>query len=176
MIITGASAGLNLRYVGLFGRLVGSELRAAWIAACTSRAAASICRERSNCTVTRALPSEELDVSSVTPAIRPIARSRGVATVAAITSGLAPGSDADTETVGKSTCGSGDTGSRPNATAPASATPTDSSVVATGRLTNGSVMFTVGSYAGTQLWKRRWTQMVRRWTYCETGVSLRDWS
>jgi hypothetical protein len=35
--------------------------------------------------------------------------------------------------VGKSTCGSGDTGSRMNANSPASATPSASSVVATGR-------------------------------------------
>ena len=38
-------------------------------------------------------------------------------------SGLAPGSDADTEIVGKSTCGSGDTGNRRKAAAPASASP-----------------------------------------------------
>jgi uncharacterized protein (DUF4213/DUF364 family) len=40
------------------------------------------------------------DVISVTPAIRPNERSSGVATVAAIVSGLAPGSDACTEIVG----------------------------------------------------------------------------
>ena len=39
--------------------------------------------------------------------------------------------------VGKSTCGSGDTGSWKNATAPASATPKVSSVVATGRRMKG---------------------------------------
>jgi hypothetical protein len=50
----------------------------------------------------------------------------------AMVSGLAPGSDALTEMVGKSTCGSGDTGSSRNATAPASAMATSSSVVATG--------------------------------------------
>ena len=65
--------------------------------------------------------------------MRPSARSSGVATVAAIVSGLAPGSDACTEIVGKSTCGSGDTGSSVKAIAPASATPSVSSVVATGR-------------------------------------------
>src|SRR5476649_2936440 len=102
-------------------------------------------RDSSNWSVTRALPSDELDVISVIPAMRPSARSSGVATVAAITSGLAPGSDADTETVGKSTCGSGDTGSSVNDTIPASATPMVSSVVATGLRTKGSVMFT--SYA-----------------------------
>src|SRR4051794_596494 len=74
--------------------------------------------------------------------MRPMARSSGVATVAAITSALAPGSDAETETVGKSTCGSGDTGKSPKHTRPARATPSVRSVVATGRLTKGSVMFT----------------------------------
>ena len=57
-------------------------------------------RERSNCSVIRVEPSELDDVISVTPAMRPSERSRGVATVAAIVSGLAPGSDACTEIVG----------------------------------------------------------------------------
>jgi hypothetical protein len=39
-------------------------------------------------------------------------RSSGVATADAIVSGLAPGSEALTEMVGNSTCGSGDTGSK----------------------------------------------------------------
>ena len=47
----------------------------------------------------------------MTPAMRPNCRSSGVATEVAIVSGLAPGSAADTWMVGKSTCGSGDTGS-----------------------------------------------------------------
>ena len=98
-------------------------------------------RPSSNCSVTRAFPSEDCEVISFTPAMRPSARSSGVATVAAITSGLAPGSDADTDTTGKSTCGSGDTGSRPNDTMPASATPAVSNVVATGRWTKGAMMF-----------------------------------
>ena len=130
-------------------------MRAAWIAACTSRAAPLMSRESSNCSVTLALPSRELEVISVMPAMRPSALSSGVATVAAITSGLAPGSDADTDTVGKSTCGSGDTGRSPNDTAPASATPIVRSVVATGRRTKGSVMFTFGSDACERLCKRR---------------------
>ena len=65
-------------------------------------------------------PSELDEVISVTAAMRPNCRSSGVATDDAIVSGLAPGSDAETEIVGKSTCGSGDTGSRRNAAAPAS--------------------------------------------------------
>ena len=55
------------------------------------------------------------DVISVTPAIRPSERSSGVATVAAIVSGLAPGRlGADVDTVGKSIWGSGETGSSEN--------------------------------------------------------------
>lgn len=133
MIITGALAGFTLRYVGLLGRPVGSRLRAALMAACTSRAAPLMSRLRSNCSVMRADPSELFEVISVTPAIRPSERSRGVATLAAIVSGLAPGSEADTEMVGKSTCGSGDTGSSPKATMPASVTPMVSRTVATER-------------------------------------------
>ena len=59
----------------------------------------------------RAEPTVLCEVISVTSAMMPRWRSKGVATVAAIVSGLAPGIDANTEMVGKSTCGSGDTGS-----------------------------------------------------------------
>src|SRR5260370_6634052 len=64
-------------------------------------------------------------------------RSSGVATVVAIVSGLAPGIWANTEIVGKSTCGSGAAGSLPKAKSPASATPIVNRVVATGRSMNG---------------------------------------
>ena len=83
--------------------------------------------------MTRVLPCELVDVISETPAITPRVRSSGVATVEAIVSGLAPGSDACTMMVGKSTCGSGATGNKAYATIPASARPSVSSVVATGR-------------------------------------------
>src|SRR5438045_2487164 len=101
-------------------------------------------RLSSNCRVTLEEPSELDEVISVTPAMRPSDRSSGVATVAAIVSGLAPGSEACTEMVGKSTCGSGETGSSLNAIAPASATPSVSSVVATGRSMNGADRFMTG--------------------------------
>ncbi len=81
---------------------------------------------------------DELDVISVTPAMRPSWRSSGVATDVAMVSGLAPGSDAWTTMVGKSTCGRGETGSRANATRPASAMPKVRSVVAMGRLMKSS--------------------------------------
>src|SRR6185312_5836854 len=67
--------------------------------------------------------------------------SSGAATVAAIVSGLAPGSEAATEIVGKSTCGKGDTGKRVNATAPEMITPRVRRVVATGRRMNGRDRF-----------------------------------
>jgi hypothetical protein len=78
----------------------GSWLRAALIADCTSVAASLMSRLRSNCIVMRDEPSDEDEVISVTPAMRPSARSSGVATVEAIVSGLAPGSCACTEIVG----------------------------------------------------------------------------
>ena len=106
-IMIGESAGLTLRYIGLLGMPVGNIARAALMAACTSRAAPSMLRFKSNCKVMRELESDELDVICVTPAMDPSARSSGVATVDAIVSGLAPGKVAETEMVGKSTCGSG---------------------------------------------------------------------
>src|SRR5262249_31173887 len=100
--------------------------------------------------VIRVEPSALDEVISVTPAMRPNDRSSGVATVAAIVSGLAPGSDACTEIVGKSTCGSGETGSRRNATAPASAMPIVSRVGATGRWMNGAeILMSLRSFAGS---------------------------
>ena len=50
-------------------------------------------------------PSELDEVISVTEAMRLNWRSSGVATADAIVSGLAPGRPAETEIVGKSTCG-----------------------------------------------------------------------
>jgi hypothetical protein len=81
------------------------------------------------------------EVISVTDAMRVNWRSSGVATDEAMVSGLAPGKPACTEIVGKSTCGSGDTGKIRNATPPASAIATVSKVVATGRLMKTSEMF-----------------------------------
>ena len=78
----------------------GSWLLAALIADCTSVAASLMSRLRSNCSVMRDEPSDDDDVISVTPAMRPSARSSGVATVEAMVSGLAPGSCACTEIVG----------------------------------------------------------------------------
>src|ERR1700691_3634662 len=124
------------------------------MAACTSRAAASMFRLRSNCIVMLVDPRLLDEVISVTDAIRPNCRSRGVATDEAIVSGLAPGNDADTDTVGKSTCGRGDTGRIRKATIPASAMAMVRSVVATGRLINNSEIFIALIYYQTILVRR----------------------
>ena len=97
---------------------------------------------RANCSVTRVEPKVLDEVISVISEICPSARSSGVATVDAMVSGLAPGNEACTEIVGKSTAGSGETGSSRNAIAPASATPMVNRVVATGRSTNMREGFT----------------------------------
>src|SRR5579863_2677041 len=98
-------------------------------------------RLRSNCNVTLVTPRELEDVISVTDAMRPNWRSSGVATEEAMVSGLAPGNDALTEMVGKSTWGRGETGSRRKATAPARAIAIIRSVVATGLRMNNSEKF-----------------------------------
>src|SRR6188472_582923 len=90
------------------------------------------------------VPSTFVDVISVTPAMRPKRRSSGVATDEAMVSGLAPGKLAVMEIVGKSTRGSGDTGSRVYAHAPARSTPIASSVVAIGRRMNGAAIPPLG--------------------------------
>src|ERR1017187_5990992 len=113
------------------------------MAACTSRAAASMLRFRSNCRVILVDPRLLDEVISVTDAMRGNWRSSGVATDEAMVSGLAPGKPACTEIVGKSTCGRGDTGNIRKATAPASPMATVSKVVATGRLLKTSDIFMV---------------------------------
>src|ERR1700761_811242 len=108
--MTGASAGLTFRKVGAAGRLVGNWALAALIAACTSWAAPSMLRARSNCKVIEVVPMALTEVIWVTPEISENCRSRGVATFDAMVSGLAPGSEAVTWMVGKSTLGRAATG------------------------------------------------------------------
>ncbi len=136
-ISTGESAGLTLRMVGALGRLVGSWPLAALIAACTSWAAASILRDRSNCRVTEVEPSELTEVSSLTPAISENCRSSGVATLEAMVSGLAPGRLPLTCRVGKSTSGRAATGRLKKATRPKTRKAAAISEVATGRRMKG---------------------------------------
>ena len=88
------------------------SLRAATVnAVCTSSAAPSMLRLRSNCTVIDDWPSEEVEVMALTPEIVANCRSIGEATEAAMVSALAPGSVAVMLIVGKSTEGSAATGS-----------------------------------------------------------------
>ena len=91
MIRIGESAGLTLRMVGAFGRLVGSWPLAALIALWTSSSAESMLRVSSNCTVMLLEPSELDEVISVTPGICENCRSSGWAMLEAVVSGLAPG-------------------------------------------------------------------------------------
>src|SRR6201993_5033545 len=97
--------------------------------------------------VTPVVPNELDEVISVTPAMWPNCRSSGVATEEAMISALAPGRLAETEIVGKSTWGSGDTGSTVKPIAPAIATAKVSSVVATGRRMKGSEMLMLSPLA-----------------------------
>ena len=89
----------------------GSSGAAFAMAAWTSWAAASMLRPRVNVMVMEAIPSALVDVIESMPAMVVNWRSRGVATAEAIVSGVAPGSDAVTWMVGKSTLGRSLTGS-----------------------------------------------------------------
>ena len=81
------------------------------IAVCTSCAAASMLRSRVNCRVMLTEPWVLVDVMLSMPGIVENCFSSGVATAAAMVSGLAPGRPARTEIVGKSTVGRSATGS-----------------------------------------------------------------
>jgi hypothetical protein len=75
-----------------------------------------------------------------------------VATADAIVSGLAPGRLADTEIVGKSTCGSGDTGRNRYANPPAKARANVNNVVAIGLWIKGLEIFTDSSIVAYVRW------------------------
>ena len=109
--ITAKSAGLILRKLGGVGSSAGRRRIAEEIADCTSSAAPSIERLRSNCRTIAVFPSEDVEVIVVTPAMVENCRSRIDATEEAIVSGLAPGSCAVTWMVGNSTRGTAATGS-----------------------------------------------------------------
>src|SRR5512142_791298 len=106
----GWSAGFTFRNVGGEGMLGGSCRPAAEMADCTSWAAASRLRERSNWMVIWVAPRNELELMLLTPAMVANWPSSGVATEEAIVSGLAPGRLALTWMVGKSTLGRSETG------------------------------------------------------------------
>ena len=110
------------------------------MAADTSWAAASMSRLSTNWIVIDVLPSELVEIIESMPAIVSNCFSRGVATDEAIVSGLAPGSDAETEIVGKSTLGRSLTGRLRYAISPNRRMASMSSVVMTGRLINRLAM------------------------------------
>src|SRR5580692_3310402 len=137
----GASAGFTFRYQGLPGRSAGNWLRAALMAACTSRAAASMLRLRSNCRTIPVEPSWLTEVIWLMPAIRPNWRSSGDATDDAMVSGLAPGRLAETWMTGNSTWGSGATGRKLNASTPDSSRAAVNNEVPIGLLMKGAEIF-----------------------------------
>ena len=107
----GWSAGFTFVNVGGVGMPCGSRRAACVIAPCTSTAAPSRLRFRSNSRVICVDPSELTDVIDSRPAIIENWFSSGVATEAPIVSGLAPGNCAVTNRVGKSMFGKSLTGS-----------------------------------------------------------------
>src|SRR4051812_8791813 len=108
----GWSAGLTFLYEGGLGMSWGRRRAVRAMAAWTSWAAASMLRLRVNWSVIWLLPRRLVEVIESMPAIVENSRSRGVATEEAMVSGLAPGREAETWIVGKSTLGRSLTGSR----------------------------------------------------------------
>ena len=111
----------------------GSSESVAAIAVWTSCAAASMSRSRENCSVMLVEPWLLVEFIESIPAMPENCRSSGVATAAAIVSGLAPGRLALTWIVGKSTFGRSATGSETYPIAPKRKRPAMTSVVMTGR-------------------------------------------
>ena len=107
----GASAGFTLRKYGGVDIVGGSCLATYAIAEFTSCAAASMLRLSANWMVIVLMPWALTEVIESMPAIVENCFSSGVATAAAMVSGLAPGSSPVTWMVGKSMLGSADTGS-----------------------------------------------------------------
>src|SRR5690606_28971880 len=88
----------------------------------------------SNIKEIRVEPSELRELISLSPEIVPSDCSSGVAALDAMVSGLAPAMLADTEIMGKSTCGKGATGRKTQASPPDNTMSRQSSVAATGRM------------------------------------------
>src|ERR1043166_4012519 len=97
----GESDGFTFRMVGGEGMLAGSWCPAAEMADCTSCAAASRLRSRSNWMVIEVEPCELDELMLLMPAMVENWLSSGVATAEAMVSGSAPGSEGLTGMVGK---------------------------------------------------------------------------
>src|SRR6267154_4329099 len=135
---TGKSAGFTLRKLGGIVISIGSRRCAMVSAVCTSSAAASMLRLRSNWMTIAVVPCDEVDDIDEMPAMVESWRSIGPATDAAMVSALAPGKVAVTAMVGKSTLGSAETGSRRNPNTPNAMIDAVMSVVMTGRRIHSS--------------------------------------
>ena len=123
--------------------MVAGNCRAAEaMAELTSCAAASMSRSSANWMVICVVPWPLIEDIESMPAMVENCFSSGVATAEAMVSGLAPGSEAETIMVGKSTLGSWLTGSRRNPATPKITIAAMTSMVMTGRRTNSSEMFT----------------------------------
>src|SRR3546814_17377525 len=84
---------------------------------------------RSNIKEMRVEPSVLRELISLRPAIDPSDCSSGVATLDAMVSGLAPASLAETDIMGKSTCGKGATGRNKKASPPVSTSAAQNSEI-----------------------------------------------
>ena len=111
MYRTGKSPGLTFRKLGGIVISTGNFRAATDNAVCTSRAAPSMLRLRSNWIVIEVMPSDDDEVSELMPAMVDSWRSMGAATDAAMVSALAPGNSPVMLMVGKSTAGSAATDS-----------------------------------------------------------------
>src|SRR5664279_4022690 len=130
----GESAGFTFWKVGGVGICGGNWPPAAVMAAWTSNAAPSRLRLRLNWIVMFVSPREFVDVIESMPAMVENCFSSGVATEEAIVSGLAPGREALTKIVGKSTFGRSLTGSSRYAKTPKIKMAAMTNVVIMGRL------------------------------------------
>src|SRR5215470_9297366 len=111
------------------------------IADCTSAAALSMSRLRSNCNAIEVEPCELVALIVSMPEMVENCLMSGVATELAIVSGEAPGSEADTLMVGNSVRGSAATGRNMYAKMPLMTNAADINVVATGWRMQNSEMF-----------------------------------
>src|SRR6202022_1549296 len=127
------SDGLTLRKLGGIVISIGSRRCAMVNAVCTSNAAASMLRLRSNWMTIAVVPCDDVEDIDEMPAMVETCPSIGPATDAAMVSALAPGKVAVTAMVGKSTLGSAETGSSRKPNTPNAMIDAVSSVVMTGR-------------------------------------------
>src|SRR5258706_6950316 len=105
-------------------------------------------RSSRNCSVIWVAPSTLVELIESSPAINENCPSRGVATLDAMVSASAPGRDAFTTIVGKSTFGSSFTGREKYPNRPASKKASMTRMVMTGRLMKTSQIFMSSTHNG----------------------------